>query len=65
MSRRKYYYTCDTCGSNLDPGETCDICKENGDLPSQFVYPESRDKDNHKKCNTDKHYDVTDNEHDS
>lgn len=28
MSR--YYWTCPTCGANLNPGELCDDCQENG-----------------------------------
>lgn len=27
MQRNTYYWTCPYCGSNLDPGESCD-CKE-------------------------------------
>lgn len=28
MSRKTYYYTCPTCGANLDPGEICSECKQ-------------------------------------
>lgn len=24
----RYYYTCDVCGANLDPGERCSDCEE-------------------------------------
>ena len=24
----RYYYTCDVCGANLDPGERCTECEE-------------------------------------
>lgn len=28
MKRNSYYYTCPTCGANLDPGEKCSDCLE-------------------------------------
>ena len=34
-----YYWTCPTCGSNLDPGESCDICQPKQKIP----YPNSKD----------------------
>ena len=29
MAHSPFYYTCPTCGANLDPGETCTDCYPN------------------------------------
>lgn len=38
----QYYYTCPTCGANLDPGEKCSDCSENNNVET-LVTPDEYD----------------------
>lgn len=61
----KDYYICEICGSRLDPGEDCSICRELGLNPkNHFIYPKSCDKTKHRIINSinDDNVPITDEE---
>jgi hypothetical protein len=39
IMKNTYYWTCPTCGANLDPGEKCDVCNPVSKIP----YPDAKD----------------------
>lgn len=49
MSKVPYYHTCQLCGANLDPGESCDCQDSSDNQVTTKVTEKSAPKENAKK----------------